>query len=117
MIGGYRNKFRLVLPSELMAKAIPLTSVGVNEFAWKWRDAIAVVKILVANRLLVLGGDVYSYVTEVVKPTYDNWYFQPTESKSLDDALEESQNKSIEYIKAYAQKNGESFCYSIVIKG
>ena len=116
MFNNCCNTFQKILPPELMEKAISLTSTGVNELAWKWQDAITVVEILVGNGFLVLGGDVYFYSHGKFKATRDNWCFQSAKSEGFKDAINKSRDHSVEYIKTYAQKNGENFYYSIVVR-
>ena len=105
-----------LIPSNLMEKAVSLKDIGIDQVAWKQQDAISVVEILAENRVLILGGDVYSYVEGRVKLTSDrdNWYMTITVNVQDGTLLQKSKDISIEYIKSYALQNGENYCYSIV---
>ncbi len=109
-----KHSFREVLPPALLEKAISLESLGINEYVWTWRDALMVINILTSNRILVLGGDVYSPIKDGFRPTYDNWYGNRNGLIPTDTDLQHSQSLSSDYIKAYVKKNGENYYFSIV---
>jgi hypothetical protein len=108
------NKIRHLIPSELMAASISLESIGINEYVWKWKDALRVIEIIVNNRMPILGGDVYNYMGDVIKGTGDSWFIKRKHNESLELFVERSKDSANEYIKAYTEKNGNSYYFSIV---
>ncbi len=109
-----KHSFREVLPPFLLEKAISLEKQGINEYVWTWRDALSVINILTSNRILVLGGDVYSPEKDRFRPTYDNWYINRNGLIPTDTDLQHAQTLSSNYIEAYVKKNGENVYFSIV---
>ncbi len=109
-----KHSFREVLPPSLLEKAISLEKQGINEYVWTWRDALSVINILTSNRILVLGGDVYSPVKDRFRPTYDNWHINRNCLIPTDTDLQHAQALSANYIEAFVKKNGENYYFSIV---
>ncbi len=102
-----------ILPEELYRKAINLEDIGIHEVAWRYKEILKVIEVLVQNKYVILGGDVYSYKNNTLNCTYDNWYLDKTQDRSL---IENSSAKATEYIKEYVNKNGENdYVYSLVI--
>jgi len=109
-----KHSFRELLPPSLFEKAISLERLGINEYVWKWRDVLIVINILISNRILVLGGDVYSPEKNGFRPTDDNWHVNRIGLIPTDTELQHAQALSSNYIKSYVKKNGENYYFSIV---
>lgn len=99
------------LPREMLTNGISLNSIGIDETAWKFKQAIEVIEYLYNKGYLILGGDVYVFDGFSIKPTYDNWYHNKTES---DNDLELGRKKAIEYITKHQVNYGDNYIYSIV---
>ena len=110
------RKIKQVLPSDLMARGISLESMGIHEYVWRGKDALAIIDILTKNRIPILGGDGYSYQDSEFRATVDGWYVKSRyDYESAEAFLKDSQRKAIEYIKMYTQKRGENYYFSFVV--
>lgn len=109
LTGYYRE-----LPQELQKKGRSLSDLGLAEVAWLWKDALMVIDYLAANRVAILGGDVYKCLNGKMESTYDNWYLNRERDQSWESFVTASHRKAWEFIKGYHARNGSSFYYSIV---
>ena len=109
-----KHSFHELLTPSLFEKAISLESLGIDDYVWTWRDALIVINILISNRILVLGGDVYSPEKDGFRPTYDNWYVNRNGLIPTDTDLQHAQALSSNYIELYVKKNSENYYFSIV---
>jgi len=105
-----------ILPDKFVKSAISLNSLGVCGLAWEYSDFINVVEYLVKHNYLILGGDVYSYNNGKVNSTYDSWYIEKDAVILNSELLQQSKIKAISYVDLYNKKNGDNYCYSIVIE-
>ena len=108
------TNFQQYLPPHLIENAVSLEEIGISEYAWKWYDVLKVIDILVANKILILGGDVYLWQDGKLGPTGDNWYINRAGYVTTDHDLHNAKNISDNYVKKYMEKHGESYYYSIV---
>ncbi|MCB9008160.1 MAG: hypothetical protein H6656_12465 [Ardenticatenaceae bacterium] len=62
--------------SNLLRKGVDLSEpLGVNNFAWYFKDALQVINWCGQNDIAVVGGDVIERLeTGKLSYTYDNWY-------------------------------------------
>ncbi|WP_251862280.1 Imm40 family immunity protein [Clostridium sp. Marseille-Q2269] len=107
----YYIRFLNDFPRELIEVGYSLKIIGINEIAWKEKDAMKVVDFLISKGYAILGGDVYSINGDGFESTYDSWYINKSTNQSF---LEESRKKAFEYISEYAERNGGNYLYSIV---
>jgi hypothetical protein len=66
-----RDDFKKYLPADLLDHAISFEKTGIYEYSWGWQDAIKVIDVLIQKGIFILGGDVYHFVDNKYKPTYD----------------------------------------------
>lgn len=103
-----------IVPQMIYSKGIDLhDSVGVNEIAWYFSDALEVIQFLRLNNFVILGGDVYKMGKEGIEVTFDNWYF---DKSCGENQLNESAEKAKSYISNYHARNGDGFAYTFVFK-
>jgi len=102
------------LPSDLFLRGISLEEIGVSNYAWKMQDALLALEVLREKRISILGGDVYR-IENGIKTTIDGWHTNRKDFVQSSAYLVESHKKSVDYIVAYASKNGGNYCYSIVV--
>ena len=68
--------------------------------------------LVLENQWIILGGDV---LTPKLKPTYDNWFYEPDKKRSLVWNAKQSIEESMRYISAYVKRNGENFWFVFTI--
>jgi len=104
-----------IFPDEVIKNAIDLRCIGIHEFAWQYDYAISALHTLRENNRIILGGDVYNIANKdgFISSTGDSWYFD--KSNNINNAIE-SNDKALDYIKKYYHRNGDYFCYSIIIE-
>jgi hypothetical protein len=104
-----------LLSERLVMNALDLRCIDINENAWKYNCILEVLNVLFHNNYIVLGGDVYKIDKQgrEITATGDSWYFNKTSGNS--DVID-SFRKASDYIKKYHDRNGESFCYSVVVE-
>jgi hypothetical protein len=98
------------LPDSKIMKGHSLSQFGISEIAWEATEAIGVIRILVDKGLLILGGDVYSYIDNTIGATYDSWYTNKNDNTNL---IENAGKTAEKYITEYIKRNGSNFLFSI----
>jgi len=103
-----------IFPDEVIKNAIDLRCIGIHEFAWRYDYALMAVYALNENNHIILGGDVYNLADKdgFLSSTRDSWYFN---KNSIGNNVAESNEKALDYINKYHNRNGDYFCYSIVV--
>ena len=97
-----------IVPQDLLERGIRLREeLGFYEIAWKFDDAIEVIKIARDKGMIILGGEVYRLSGNKPVITCDSWYT----NEGNDNAFE----VAIEYITNYRARNGDDFAYCPVI--
>jgi hypothetical protein len=110
------SMLRRTLPRELMSVGISLDSLGFEDFAWLPQDALEIIRKLTEARIPILGGDVFFLQNNKPTHTIDSWYIKRKEEYASPKAfLEESEQKAVNYIKAYTKRNGSAYCFSFVL--
>ena len=102
------------LPSEFHRSAIPLTTLGIAELAWKHKHIHEVIDWLTCNRLSILGGDVYKLENSEITSAYCDWFVQRKARESWDEYTARGAKKAKDYIRYFHEKCGENYCYSLV---
>jgi len=102
------------IPDEIYENGISLEPVGVFGFAWKYKDIFEVLDYLKNNSYGVLGGDVYKFHGERLFSTYDNWSLEP-QGIPWAEYVNASYEMTKNYIERYYEKNGDNYCYDIVV--
>ncbi len=93
-------------------KVIYAKETSWQEFAWQIKDALAVLEYVASKENVVLGGDI---LDNNLNYTYDNWFYNTDESKSLCDNSVSSVNTAKEYISNYIKRNGTDYYVVIVL--
>lgn len=68
-----------------------------SEIGFFYADIFSVIELYKEKRIPIMGGDIYRKTNNAYKPTYDNWYFN--KSETLNDYVEESVQYAIEFLK------------------
>ena len=102
-----------LLPLELQLKSLPLSALGCNEVAWKAENVFEVIDILLAQSVIILGGDVYRLCDSSIEITYDSWFYSGDGGR---ESSEESCSLAKNYIQKYIDRNGQDFVYSLVCR-
>ena len=95
---------------EKINKGISLKLLGINEYAWDYKNITDIISLLREKKISILGGDVYIVKNVIINTTFDSWYF---DTKS-DADYEDSYKKAIDYINIFETKE-EKYIYSIII--
>lgn len=93
------------LDINIYKKGISLKSIGVNEVAFYYNDALSFIHFLEQEGAIIYGGDVLKISNNLPEYTYDNWCYG---GKSSDESIK----KARDYILSY--KNKEKVLFSIV---
>lgn len=84
------------IPDQLKGKEISLKSIGLNEVAWNYDDALTLIEHYENNKIFILGGDVLEKTDNEYRHNYDNWYFEKEYG-----SYKKSINKAKAYISNY----------------
>ena len=84
------------IPEPLKGKEINLGSIGLNEIAWKYEEALILIEYCEINRIFILGGDVLAKDGDDYRHNYDNWYLDKDQCNYQD-----SIKQTKEYITNY----------------
>lgn len=105
----------------LADKGTSLSSIGIQETAWRWADAISIINELASRGHAILGGDVYEVRGEAPRPTIDSWGIDWDPSSSTwEQYVQASKDKAVSYIQRYRAEtqhedpDGEEYLYVIV---
>jgi hypothetical protein len=101
-------------PSNLLNASYLLESIGINDIAWKWDDALQAITFLCEKDYAILGGDVYKIEDADFVPALDNWYLNKDPLATWKQYVTNSQKKAISYIKWYREAYGNDFYYVLV---
>lgn len=80
--------------------------------AWPLDVVTCVLEAASHNRWIILGGDV---LTQKLKHTYDNWYYQPNPHMPLAENVANSIQKASNFISEYVKTNGKSHLFVLVL--
>ncbi len=108
------NALKRLLPQEILDRGIYLGTIGIDDFAWKWQDALLVIEYLSLKKTFILGGDVYAPRANRIRPIGDGWYATKSGYLPTFDEIENSRTKGLEYINKYVERNGDDFLFAIV---
>ena len=110
-----RSRLPMHFPEMLVNSAYLLDTSGYAEVAWKYEEAIQAIYFYTENHYGILGGDVYECNRESGVPTSDSWYYN-FQNHDQSEGIENSKNKAIEYIEKYRKRNGDNYCYTLVVR-
>lgn len=103
----------LEIETFLKERGIPLSSMGLADYAVSFQDAEQLVELAKKNRVIILGGDVYEKVGHKISIAYMNWFIDQSKM-STDDVVNYSCDKAIEHIRNAYALCGEQTLISIV---
>ncbi len=83
----------------------PLNDLGVRNYALSQTESLVALSQLVEKGVAVLGGDVYSFIDDSIKETYDSWHCDQDKSESDEEFLKRSIATSQNYILSYSNSN------------
>ena len=98
---------------KIAENAISLENFGMNELAWKKKEAEKLIASLMRDNIGVLGGDVYKIYPDRIEPLYDNWSCDSRESESREEYFLRSKSQALSYISSYAVSHGSNIVFSI----
>ena len=105
------TSFRKRIEEYSVLKGVPLKHLGINEYAWKYDDAMVLIDMLKDANIPVLGGDVYTVKDGAIRSTYHSWYVNNPQ-----EIMSESWNRAKEYIKQYESSNRDQSLFVFVCK-
>ncbi len=83
-----------------------------GEYAFTYDVIPEVIRIIRDHNWIILGGDV---LNREGKHTYDNWFYEPDPTKTLEYNVMLSIQETEQYIGELEKKNGKVFQYVFVI--
>ncbi len=86
------------IPEELKSKEISLSSLGLNEVAWKYEDALHLIDTFDKNKRFILVGDVLAKDGNKYRHNYDNWYLN-TDQGNYKDSIKKAKDYITNYPK------------------
>lgn len=98
---------------QIVEHATSLEEYGLNDLAWKKDEAISLIKSLMAEKIGILGGDIFKIDSHRLIPLYDNWSCQPNKNESEDQFNLKSKLESLKYIEKYPVSVGEKIVFAI----
>ena len=97
-----------IVPQDLLERGIRLREkLGFYFIAWKFDDAIEVLKITRDKGMIILGVDVYRLSGNKPIITYDSWDTEEDDDNACEVATQ--------YITTSRARNGDEFAYCPVI--
>jgi hypothetical protein len=99
----------------LSSHGIPLSPLGLSEFAVLAKDAAAFIELLRQENLPVLGGDVYLKVQSTVEVGYANWHVDKLPHESHRDFVNRSCDFALDYVRKYKPPESAQPCFGFVI--
>jgi hypothetical protein len=92
-----------------------LDSMGMFDVGFDRATVLGALELLSNAGAIVLGGDVLRRTVAGLEHTYDSWYFEPTQSKNIEQASLESIAHSRRYVLSYPDPGDGSILYRLVI--
>ncbi|CYW17201.1 Imm40 family immunity protein [Streptococcus suis] len=93
----------------ILDKGVDLSRIGINDYAYSWENIDVILAEIKKLNLTILGGDIYTIKDGELILTFDNWYYNQSNSNS-------SIVKAREYLYDYLEKNEGNFYFSLVFK-
>jgi hypothetical protein len=112
---SYVDEIIKLLPPSLLAVKCNLSGSGSADIAWHYHDAKEVLHILKENNKIILGGEVYTPGAKHMDLTWDAWDYDSNPKFTNLENAEKSYEVALNYMESYHKRNGDNFCFSIVI--
>ncbi len=105
-----------ILPNEILVLGISLEPEGINTLAWKYKDAINLVKYCRTHDIAILGGDVFRQIHgNRYQHTYDTWYLETDGYSAWDEYVDASCKHTFDKINTFSiLGKDEGIVFSIV---
>lgn len=84
--------------------------------AWRFQDVKKVLEIVKDNKLVNVGGDVFTVNDSEVDSTWDAYFYDLDKNLSWVINVEHSYNNALAYIESFHKDNGDNFCYGVVVE-
>lgn len=98
----------------IISSGIALHSVGVSNWALSKEQALDALDKFEAEKISVLGGDVYELNNGEPESNYDNWYCDREPDESLENYVARSISKARAYISNYSSPNQKQEMFVLV---
>jgi len=95
----------------LTSRAKSLEALGLQELAWAKSDAMELLEQVAGKGVAVLGGDVYSGSSGVLKPAYENWCCERRPEEEFRSYAERSQQEAVSFLRAYPDVSDALFAF------
>ena len=95
----------------IISCGMALHDTGVNNWALTKQQALSVLDKFEAEKIYVLGGDVYELVDGELESNYDNWYCDRETDELLENYITRSINKARSYIANYNRPKQNFFVF------
>jgi len=102
------------IKEKIIQNSISLQRFGLNELAWRKKDAQNFINDIMKDKIGILGGDVYKLTPKQLEPLCDNWSCEPIATESEENYHSRSKFESLKYIANYPVQKGEKILFSII---
>ena len=92
-----------------------LKALGVDDVAFPFKQALAMIALMRVQHVPVLGGDVYLRKGSVISISDDNWYCDQLAGESEGDYARRSCDKAESYINGYNNTSTDEPLISFVL--
>jgi hypothetical protein len=99
---------------EILNVGIPLSDVGIRNWALTKNDALTSLDQLLAEGVAVLGGDVFALRAERLESNYDNWFCDRAPDEEQSAFVARSINKAKDYVMRYPASSTDEFFFALV---
>ncbi len=99
---------------EVLSIGIPLSDIGVNNWALNKTQSIKAIEELRRENISILGGDVYEMINGSPVSNYDNWYCNREDNESWENFVIRSTEYARRYIEGYKQNNEKEIYFTLV---
>jgi hypothetical protein len=98
----------------IISCGIPLHGAGVSNWALSKEQALDALNKFEAQRISVLGGDVYKLINGEPESNYDSWYCERESNEPFEDFVSRSIKKARTYIINYNSPNQQQELFVFV---
>ena len=104
-----------ILDDHLRSQAVPLLSLGLDEFGWFNPAILEVFSCVLRNNAPVIGGDVYYEFDGRLESAYANWHCEPEEGESKEAFVQRSIKYASDYLEKVSEPEGKRAVFVPVI--
>ena len=92
-----------------------LQALGIDDVAFPFKQALAMIALMRRHYVPILGGDVYLKIGSDISITCDNWYCNQLAGESDGDYARRSCEKAESYINNYKNNSTDVPLFALVI--